>query len=50
MDCDVNAHFLGGWSQADAKNDENVVTLNVMVIMYTNCPIFRAALCKRKLP
>ena len=38
--CYVNADFAGGWTQADASNAENVLSLTVYVIMYASCPIF----------
>ena len=36
----VDADFTGSWMQADANDADNVMSQNVMVIMYDNCLIF----------
>ena len=35
----VDADFAGGWSQADAKNAESVMSRTGFVIRYAGCPI-----------
>ncbi len=39
LECYVDADFVGGWSQADSDNAENVLSRTGYVIMYANCPI-----------
>ncbi len=39
LKCCIDADFAGGWSQADAKNAENVLSRTGYIIMYANCPI-----------
>ena len=39
LECFVDADFAGGWSQADAKNAENVMSRIGFVIRYAGCPI-----------
>jgi len=39
LECYVDADFAGGWSQADAKNAENILSQTGYIIMYANCPI-----------
>ena len=35
----VDADFAGGWSAADAKNADNVLSRTGFVICYANCPV-----------
>ena len=39
LECFVDTDFAGGWSQADAKNAENVISRAGFVIRYAGCPI-----------
>ncbi len=39
LECYVDANFAGGWSQANAKNADNVLSQTGYSIMYANCPI-----------
>ena len=39
LECYVDADFVGGWSQANTANSENVLSRTGYVIMYANCPI-----------
>ena len=39
LECYVDADFSGGWTQADAENAENVLSINGYSIMYAGCPI-----------
>ena len=39
LECYVDADFAGGWTQADAKNAENVLSRTGYSIMYAGCPI-----------
>ena len=35
----VDTDFAGGWSQADAKNPENVMSRTGYAIYYAGCPV-----------
>jgi hypothetical protein len=35
----VDADFVGGWSSADAKNADNILSRTGFIICYANCPI-----------
>ena len=39
LECYVDADFTGGWTQADADNAANVMSITGYVIMYAGCPI-----------
>jgi hypothetical protein len=39
LECYVDADFVGGWSQADAENADNVLSQTGFILMYANCPI-----------
>jgi hypothetical protein len=39
LECYVDAAFASGWSQANAKNGENILSQIGYVIMYADCPI-----------
>jgi hypothetical protein len=39
LECYDDAGFAGGWSQADAKIAENILSLTGYNIMFANCPI-----------
>ena len=39
LECNVDADFAGGWTQANASNAENVLSRTGYVIMYASCPI-----------
>jgi hypothetical protein len=39
LKCYINAHFTGGWSQADLDNAENVISRTGYIITYAGCPI-----------
>ena len=39
IECYVDANFSGGWSQADADNEENVMSRTGYIIMYAGCPV-----------
>ena len=40
MEYYIDSDFAGGWQEANADDADNVMSRNVMVIMYANCPIF----------
>jgi hypothetical protein len=39
LECYVDADFASGWSQADAKNANNVLSRTGYILMYAKCPI-----------
>ena len=39
LECYVDAEFSGGWTQDDADNAENVLSITGYSIMYAGCPI-----------
>ena len=39
MECYVDSDLYGGWTQADSKNTEDVLSQTGYFIMYAGCPI-----------
>jgi hypothetical protein len=50
LKCCVDADFAGGWSQADAKNAENILLCTGYIIMYANCLILWVNWLQNKSP
>ena len=39
LECFVDSYFAGCWSQADADDPDNVMSLTGYIIRYASCPI-----------
>ena len=49
LECFVDADFAGGWLQADADNEENVMSRTGFVPIYAGCPIRWCSILKTEI-